>query len=595
MHRLSQIRIKNYKSCKDINLVLSGYAVMVGYNNAGKSNILEATNWFLSPSGLNESCFNDVNSAIEVEGMIEGINDELLDKIEEKHRKRIEPYVNDEKILFKRNQSEPGGTKGLRDLFVRDFGEGEESEKAWDKNPTGIDNAINKLFPEPIIIPAMDDANEDVSKYKTTTTIGKLIAEILKPIKEERKDEINKVLDGLRERFEADGENRTKELEDFDKEANLKIEDFFPGIEINVHIPTPEIKELFKSGTVKIKEEGSEVLRNFDSLGHGAQRSIQMALIRQLAELNKDSEDVGRTLLLIEEPELFLHPKGIWRLKTALKELSEKNYQIIITTHSPLMLNKLDIPKTILIRKNINEGTYRLKSIKEAVEGKIEDHNKQADLLFELGNSSKILFSERIILLEGKTEAETVPLMYELLSNKGSKKSEPVFISLRGSGNIINSMEILNEMKFDVKAVVDLDFCFHIAVQNGFLEEDDEDIETCKNYFKELHEELEIKLSEKGLPKKNKEMNTTAEEAYEKLAEQENIKPHFSNIFEKLKEKKVWVWKTGAIEKPLGITSKKEKARSKFIKEINQSENCLDCVSDRKLVENLFVWIDDDK
>lgn len=594
MHRLSQVRIKNYKSCKDISLILSGYAVMVGYNNAGKSNILEAINWFLSPSGLDETCFNDVKSAIDVEGMIEGVTSELLEKIEEKHRKRIEQYVNDEKILFKRTQSEPGGTKSLRDLFVRNFDQEEESDKAWDKNPTGIDNAINKLFPEPILIPAMDDANEDISKYKTTTTIGKLIAEILKPIEEERKDEINKILDGLREKFEADGENRTKELEEFDKEANIKIGDFFPGVEINVHIPTPEIKELFKSGTVKIKEEGSDVLRNFDSLGHGAQRSIQMALIRQLAESQKDSMDVGRTLLLIEEPELFLHPQGIWRLKTALKELSKKSYQIIITTHSPLMLNKNDIPKTLLIRKSLEHGTYRLKSIKEAVEEKIEDHNTQADLLFELGNSSKILFSEKIILLEGKTEAEIIPLMHELLSDGTTKKSKIAFIPLRGSGDIINSMEILNEMKFDVKAVVDLDFCFQMAVKHGLLEEGDEDIETCKNLFEELHEDLEIELSENGLPKKNTEKNTSAEEAYEKLAENEDIQPSFHNLFEKLKEKNIWVWKTGAIEKPFGITSKTENAKSSFIKEVTQSENCLVCVEDRNLVEDFFGWIDEE-
>lgn len=595
MHKLSQVRIKNYKSCKEINLVLSGYAVMVGYNNAGKSNILEAINWFLNPSGLDETCFNDLECSIEVEGMIEGVTDELLGQIEEKHRNRIEPFVNEEKILFKRTQSEPGGKASLRDLLVRNFDEVKDSEQAWNKNPTGIDNAINSLFPEPIIIPAMDDANEDISKYKTTTTIGKLIAEILKPIEEERKEDINEVLKGLRDRFEADGENRTQELKEFDKEANAKIGDFFPGVEINVHIPTPEIKELFKSGTVKIKEENFDILRNFDSLGHGAQRSIQMALIRQLAESQKKAKDVGRTLLLIEEPELFLHPQGIWRLKTAMKDLSKKGYQIIITTHSPLMLNKNDIPQTLLIRKNLDQGTYRLKSIIEAVEEKIEDHNTQADLLFELGNSSKILFSEKIILLEGKTEAETIPLMHELLSNNVAKKSKIAFIPLRGSGDIINSMEILNEMKFDVKAVVDLDFCFHMAVKHGLLEEGDEDIQTCKNLFEEMNEDLEIELSENGLPKKNTEKNTTAEEAYEKLAESEDLQTHFHNLFEKLREKNIWVWKTGAIEKPFGITSKKENARNKFIKKITQSENCLDCVEDRGLVEEFFNWIEEEK
>jgi len=108
---------------------------MVGYNNAGKSNILEAINWFLNPSGFDKSSFNDPDEEIIVEGLIEGVTEELLEEIEDKHRERIEDYVSDEKILFKRVQSEPGGRKKLRDLYLRNFEEDEDSEDAWDEKP----------------------------------------------------------------------------------------------------------------------------------------------------------------------------------------------------------------------------------------------------------------------------------------------------------------------------------------------------------------------------------------------------------------------------------------------------------------------------
>lgn len=591
MHKLSRVTIRNYKSCKETNIQLQNYAIMVGYNNAGKSNILEAINWFLNPSGLDESCFNDKEKAVEIEGLIEGINEEILDQLDEKHKERIYKYVNDEKVLFKRTQREAGGTKGLRDLFFRNFDEDRDSENAWDDNPTGIDNAIKALFPEPILIPAMEDATEDISKNKSTSTIGKLIAEILKPIEAEREDEISKVLNGLRDRFEADGEKRAKELEEFDKEANQKIEEFFPGVEISVHIPTPEIKELFKSGTVKIKEEGADILRNFDSLGHGAQRSIQMALIRLLAETTKALKGVGKTLLLIEEPELFLHPQAIWRLRKALKELSNEGYQVVIATHSPMMLSKNEIPHAILIRKN-NSGTYRLKSIKESIEEKIQDHGAQADLLFDLGNSSHILFSEKILLMEGKTEKHTIPLVYESVTGNSQSGSQIAFISLRGAGDIRKSKEILEEMKFDVKSVVDLDFCFQRAITDGFLDENDENIEACKVLFQDLKDELEVELSEAGLPKKNTNTGTSAEEAYEKLAEQENLKPHNEKLHDKLIEKNIWVWKTGAVERPLGIESKNESALNKFISKINQSEESLDCVSEPETIQAFVKWLD---
>lgn len=591
MHKLSKVTIRNYKSCKETTIKLPNYAVMIGYNNAGKSNILEAINWFLNPSGLDETCFNDKKEPIEIEGLIEGISEEILDQIDKKHRDRIEKYVKDGKIFLKRTQSEPGGKKGLRDLFLRNFDEEDESENAWDANPTGIDNAISYLFPEPIQVLAMEDATEDVSKNKSTTTIGKLIAEILKPIEEEREDEMNKILSGLRDRFEADGEKRAKELDEFDKKANQKIVDFFPGVEINVHIPTPEIKELFKSGTVKIKEDGADVLRDFDSLGHGAQRSIQMALIRLLAETTKSSQGIGRTLLLIEEPELFLHPQAIWRLKSAFKELSIEGYQVIITTHSPMMLSKNDIPQAILIRKNKN-GTYRLKSIKESVEEKIKDNDTQADLLFDLGNSSHILFSEKILLMEGKTEKNTIPLVHECVSENSQKASQIAFISLRGAGDIRKSKEILEEMKFNVKAVVDLDFCFQHAVKNGFLDENDKDITACLKLFEELKGDLEIELSEGGLPKNNIKLGTSAEGAYQKLAKHDKVKPHVENLFNKLIEKGIWIWKTGSVEVPLGINSKTNKAIENFIRDVGRAERCLDVLADPDTVSDFIKWID---
>ena len=63
--------------------------------------------------------------------------------------------------------------------------------------------------------------------------------------------------------------------------------------------------------------------RDVSALGHGAQRSIQMALVRHLADIKRDSgEQASNTILLIDEPELYLHPQAIEVLRDALKTLS---------------------------------------------------------------------------------------------------------------------------------------------------------------------------------------------------------------------------------------------------------------------------------
>lgn len=44
-HHLSKISIKNFRSCKDIDINFSSFTPLIGYNNAGKSTILNAIEW----------------------------------------------------------------------------------------------------------------------------------------------------------------------------------------------------------------------------------------------------------------------------------------------------------------------------------------------------------------------------------------------------------------------------------------------------------------------------------------------------------------------------------------------------------------------
>lgn len=52
MHTLAHISISNFRSCKNVALPLGDFTPVVGYNNAGKSNILTAIEWLIDPSAL---------------------------------------------------------------------------------------------------------------------------------------------------------------------------------------------------------------------------------------------------------------------------------------------------------------------------------------------------------------------------------------------------------------------------------------------------------------------------------------------------------------------------------------------------------------
>jgi predicted ATP-dependent endonuclease of OLD family len=593
MHRLSEIQIVNYKSCQDCTIELSDFTPIVGYNNAGKSNILQAIVWLINPSGLSEPDFFDVDRPVIVRGVIEGIEEDLLDELSDKHRKRIKPFCSDGRLHLKRIQEQPSGYKRDVNLFVRNPDVDDEgSDEAWKANPTGIDGAISALFPDTIEVEAMKDAGEDSSKFKSTTTIGKLISDIMEPIRKEHEKSIKEALEGLTEQLDAEGSNRPEEIKDFDSSITDELAQLFPGISLKLHVPTPQFDDLFKSGTLRAYEDDSEDGREITSLGHGAQRSIQMALIRYLSHVKtENANDISRQILLVEEPELYLHPQAIEQIRYALKQLSETGYQVIYSTHSPIAIDAADIPSTLLIRKTKENGTYARDSLERAVRNAIDDAQSQADTIFSLSHSSQILFSDKVILSEGKTERRLVPFLFENLFGRTLGLEKIALVELGGVDSTGKALRILNAMDIPTQAIVDLDYAFRGAIDSNFIDKDNEDIQACLGIFERLSSDHPFNLSSNGLPTK-KESEITSADAFALLANDEEAKPHLKNIHRKLLNEDIWVWEMGDIDHHLGIDGKTESNWSSFKRLINDS-TFSDVVDDPEGVTRMFEWMRD--
>ncbi len=125
MHFLSSITIKNFKSIQGFTFLLTNYTPLVGYNNAGKSNILEAIKWLLNKNSLNNSCFNNINEQIEISGRVEGITEEILNQLPVAQKNSIEPYIVDEKLDIKRIQLTPSVSVKSINLEIKKINEEE--------------------------------------------------------------------------------------------------------------------------------------------------------------------------------------------------------------------------------------------------------------------------------------------------------------------------------------------------------------------------------------------------------------------------------------------------------------------------------------
>lgn len=411
-HKISNVKIKNYKSCINSELKLSDFTPLVGYNNAGKSNCLSAIQWLLRKSSLTEKDFYDSNSPIEVIATIEGVSQSLLDLMPERQRNSVESYVVNGELKIRRLQSVPNARVADIKLSVWD-----DSSSDWVLNPTGIDNAIKVLLPEPIRIGAMENAAEDAAKAKSTTTIGKLLAEFIEPVKVAHETELNQHLLEVGRRISSEGDMRFTELNNIDQNVNSKVNDLFPGMSVKLHFETPTIDDLIKAGTLKVFEDHNGG-RDFSSYGHGAQRSIQMALVQYLAEVKRQSSSsTATTLLLIDEPELYLHPFAIEQVREALLALSIAGYQVVISTHSAQMIAPECAEKALLIRKNATNGTYSRLRLADAIQTVVPNSTHQMEQLFSLSHSTQVLFAENVVLTEGKTELRLMPFLFKTIAN----------------------------------------------------------------------------------------------------------------------------------------------------------------------------------
>jgi energy-coupling factor transporter ATP-binding protein EcfA2 len=556
VHLLSEIKIKNFKSIQDETLELSEFTPLVGYNNAGKSNILEATKWLLRKTSLSDSAFYDTTQPVEMEGKISGITATILGQLPTNQQTAIAPFLFSDSLFIKRIQPTPNASTAQIRLLIKDpanIGTADE----WRNNPTGLDQALQALFPEPIHIGAMENSEEDVSKSKNTTTIGKLLAEIIGPIQTSYSTQVQTALDGIKELLDSDGSARATELNEFDTAVNTKVESFFPGVNIKIHIPTPELKEVFSKGTIK-----ADIKRTT-----GGQTS--------------------NTILLIDEPELYLHPQAIEVLRDALKTLSNQGYQVIFSTHSPFMITSKDVGNTLLIRKNNIRGTHKRNSLKSVIPTIATTAPSQLELIFSLSHSSNILFSERVILAEGTTENRLLPSIIHKVTAKTIGLHKTALVSMGGSGNTRKAMLVLQAMDIPTKAIVDLDFALKQGEKDGFLTTGDPDVAAIKSHLASIAASHSIVLNS-GWPTNS---SMTAADAFRLLARESAIQTNLASLKTKMKAVGIYVWTKGTIEDHLGGIPKNETGWANFNARLEVEDLNVILPSDYTEINDLVNWL----
>ena len=590
MHRISYIEIQNFRACQSVSLPLDDFTPLVGQNNAGKSTILESLKWLLKPDARSSGDFSDPKKPIVVTARIEGITAAILDLIPEpKHRTSIEPYC-PAGVLWIRVRTE--GAKGIKqEVWNPEEVEDNGNPKEWRAYPTGLPQAVSAILPEPLSIQAMKDVQKDFTSVAAGTSIKRLIEEIAEPVTKANAAEIEGALKTINGLLTGEDGVRSEALKTFDEDASRVLADFFPGLTLQLELPETKIKEFFKSGSLKVGEQGRQGAIDFSQLGSGAQRSIEIALICYLARATAEAEtSYARKLLLIDEPELYLHPQGVRRVRQALKLLSTKGFQVVFSTHSPLMLDRVNAAHTVIVKKAPGAGAETRKPLQQAVQDALSEAESQSRVLFELGNIAEIYFADSVVICEGKTDRRLLPLAYERIYGRSPELDHVAFVSIGSCSDIRKALTVLKAMNISACAVADLDFAFTEAAKGGapLVAKNGDEISKAKAILKRLQKDHEFSLAANDLPENKNGIR--AAHVWAILADDDEGGAVATKLHSQLKEHSIWVWKAGCIEDVTGTAQKGEDAIIACENELRQMTSAEVTAGMPALVE-CFDWI----
>lgn len=544
---ISKLIIKNYKSIKDETFIFNkGINVLVGKNNAGKSNIVSALNEVLGDK-YNTTSYEDkifysngqdeLERKFKIVAEIDEINDldySLLENIKKSTGFiDISNYFNEDDKDFDNEwllKDDDELKEKYPDLFnfrgtnllvwkkKEDLKEiFDNTKKIWiykyynKDEDTNLYNIIIKeelrmspLFPDEkvdkyyrmlyinpnikatlmtsLLIPAFR-STESTLKITKWTWYGKLLRRKWEDsCNPEHQVAIQKASDELKETI-------GKVYGDLKNDINMQLGKTLTLMDVKIDINMLESKseDYYKNIRLSVNDGIETPLEN---KGSGLQSLIMIELFKFYCKIFNQS-----SLLILEEPELFLHPHAKRMLSDILNDfIKDKKNQIIITTHSEEFIHNIDIENINVIRKT-NEGTKKSRINKE----NYGDGKELQKLKIELQHkNAEMFFAEKVILVEGE-EQILIPEIVKGIYGKNILNNNDISIVKVGGKTYFDIYrKVLNELKIKNYIIADYDI-----INRGIdsLLDDDE-----KHKVAEIRAKIQEKL--KNNKKINKEMES---------------------------------------------------------------------------------------
>lgn len=427
--KIKSVSIKNFRGIGDegITISLSDFSLIIGDNGTSKTTILEALNYCLMPNFTSGKlsikdfyCGGDKPISISVQ--FESPFGVIIPDGFTKHSIKCNSLV-----LSAHKRERAAGGKAFNGLVVIShyyLPVDPRGEKGWQitrKSGTTFDITETQL--------SLSYASADLPRsfYFSKSRDRQLTKGY--------NSSFNNVIDELNWRFEKTQRSK-EEVEKFkhkNKELHNHIFENTEGDSLKKTIEELN-KKLTEIGVNSVDlnllktlnpYDSAEIVRNLEGfeipmpqVGSGIEMIISLLFLETLASISK--EDI---VIMIDEPELHLHPTLQDKLAKHFDQISEK-VQIVASTHSPFFFkNTIDNLRISVIMAKMSNNQVKISDAKSGGFGLLKWSPSWGEICYFAYDLPTIEFHDDLYAsLQDKNYTETVAATEIWLISKGQKK-----------------------------------------------------------------------------------------------------------------------------------------------------------------------------
>ncbi|MGE8000267.1 ATP-dependent nuclease [Lysinibacillus sp. NPDC093190] len=456
--KLAEIEIENFKGIAEpIKIKIDNIVALLGNNNVGKTTILSAYEAFAdSTTVLTEKDFfnEDTTNLPTIKGVFINVPEGIGIGKEWIHNDPDSGYENCIKVKF---VWEEVGKKRVKYSYSPSEGD------FIAKSIGGFESILMSKIPHPIKISPLEDP------LSLQTKILAIINETIKANIADDHEEIQQLIEVVEALTDKIKGNISEEISTTTTKIADQLKKVFPeynNVQIDINPGNLEAEKLVSAGSVirlgKADESG-EVIQNLPLSQHGTglQRTFLWSALKMLAETGKYKK--GKVfvqseipkILLIEEPEAFLHPSAIREAREALYSIADiEGWQVMTTTHSPLFIDLTKDHTTIIRIEKETSGNRTVKTFStDSVSFSDEEKENLKMLNYCNPNFNELFFAKTNLLVEGETEFSVIKLLQQELN----EFKDIHILNCIGKANIVTVSKILNHFKVPYKILHDAD------------------------------------------------------------------------------------------------------------------------------------------